>query len=51
MAITTNGLTNQWTLPLCAPGGNNQIDVWWDINLFRDSSYQSGSGYPWEKVD
>jgi len=47
MAITTNGLTNQWTLPLCAPGGNNQVDVWWDINLFRDSSYQSGSGYPY----
>ena len=47
MAITTNGLGSSWTLPLATPGSNDQLDIWWDINLFRDASYQSSYGYPY----
>mgnify|MGYP003673672460 FL=1 len=46
-SITSNALATSWTLPLCAPGSNNQIDIWWDINLWRDTSYQSGAGNPY----
>ena len=47
MAITTNDISSIWTLPMAQPGSSNQIDVWWNINLYRDSSYQSGAGYPY----
>lgn len=47
MAITTNGLGSSWTLPLATPGSSNQLDIWWNINLYRDASYQSSYGYPY----
>ena len=47
MAIIGNGLNTVWTLPMSNVGSNNQIDVWWNINLYRDASYQSGNGYPY----
>ena len=43
----TNALTSQWTLPLASPGSSNQIDIWWEITLDRDNSYQSSYGFPY----
>tara|TARA_R100001163_G_scaffold65708_1_gene64157 strand:+ start:116 stop:1171 length:1056 start_codon:yes stop_codon:yes gene_type:complete len=43
----TNGVTSSWTIPLSGVGSANQQDVWWEINLQRDPTYQSGNGYPY----
>jgi len=42
-----NSLASQWTLPLATPGSNQQVDVWWEINLDRDPTYQSNYGFPY----
>jgi len=43
----TNGVASLWTIPLSGVGSSNQQDIWWDINLQRDPTYQSGNGYPY----
>ncbi len=46
-ASLTNGVTNSWTVPLSGVGSANQQDVWWEICMQRDPTYQSGNGYPY----
>jgi len=46
-AIINNQLGANWILPLATSGTNNQIDMWWEINLARDPSYQSSYGFPY----
>ena len=40
-ASLTNGVTNSWTVPLSGVGSANQQDVWWEICMQRDPTYQS----------
>jgi len=46
-AIINNQLGANWTIPLASSGSNNQIDIWWEINLARDTTYQSTYGFPY----
>jgi len=46
-AQLTNGSTNSWTIPLSGVGSSNQQDVWWEICMQRDPTYQSGNGFPY----
>ena len=46
-ALINNQLGASWTIPLATAGSNNQIDIWWEINLARDTTYQSTYGFPY----
>jgi len=46
-ALINNQLGASWTIPLATAGSNNQIDIWWEINLARDTTYQSSNGFPY----
>lgn len=46
-AIINNQLGANWIIPLATAGSSNQIDIWWEINLARDTTYQSTYGFPY----
>tara|TARA_R100001443_G_scaffold117399_1_gene142056 strand:- start:1498 stop:2553 length:1056 start_codon:yes stop_codon:yes gene_type:complete len=46
-AQLTNGVTNSWTVPLSGVGSSNQQDIWWEICMQRDPTYQSSNGNPY----